>query len=489
MSISDEKPRGKRSGVLHDPAWFQYRKSAVGFVMSSIYLQPVPESIAAPVLKPKLGLRDVTLLGVACIVGSRWIPAAAHAGPGSVTLWLAAALLFAAPLAAASGALAVKYPGSTGGLYVWTREDFGPWHGFLCFWVYWIGIAFLLPTAALFYMGAGFYALGPKYAFLADNRIWLLAAALAAIWIALGTNLRGVDIGKWTENIGAMACWLLGATLVLLAVLVGAKRGSATPIHVLPTWNWDTVNFWSNIAYGLSGVEMAAMMAAEIRDPARTLPRAGWLASGFATVFYMICTVALLVLLRPEKISELNGLAEAGAAAGAALGRAWIPPLIAVLVVMSAVGQFGGTGTTVSRLPFAAGVDNLLPPAFARLHPRWGTPYVSILTFGAVASFLLLIFQLGDSLRAAYQEMVSLMVITGFLPYLYIFGSAWKAGKRLSAISGTAITLLAIFCSLVPTDAIVNIWLFEGKLAAGTLAVVASAWLAYRRAQRTAKRG
>jgi len=444
----------------------------------------VPETTATPAPKPKLGLRDVTLLAVVCIVGSRWIPAAAHAGPGSVTLWLAAAVLFAAPLAVAVGALAVKYPGSTGGLYVWTREDFGPWHGFLCFWVYWIGIAFLLPTAALFYMGAGFYALGPKYTHLADNRFYLLAAALAAIWIALGTNLRGVNIGKWTENIGAGACWLLGTMLVALAVLVGAKRGSATPIHVLPTWNWDTVNFWSNIAYGLSGVEMAAMMAAEIRDPARTIPRAGWLASGFATVFYMVSTVALLVLLRPERISELNGLAEAGESAGLALGAAWISPLIAVLVLASAVGQFGGTGTTVSRLPFAAGVDNLLPRAFGRLHPRWGTPHVSILTFGAVASFLLLIFQLGDSLRAAYQEMVSLMVITGFLPYIYIFASAWKAGKRVSAISGSAITLLAILCSLVPTEAIANVWVFEGKLAAGTLAVVASAWLVYRRARK-----
>jgi hypothetical protein len=105
-----------------------------------------------------------------------------------------------------------------------------------------------------------------------------------------------------------------------------------------------------------------------------------------------------------------------------------------------------------------------------------------------MASFLLLIFQLGDSLRAAYQEMVSLMVITGFLPYVYIFGSAWKAGKRLSAISGWDITLLAILCSLVPTEAIANIWIFEGKLAAGTLAVVASAWLVYRRAEHSLQR-
>jgi len=442
----------------------------------------VPDVAAAPSLKRELGLRDVTLFAIACIMGTRWIPAAAHAGPGSVFLWVTAAVLFAVPLAIATGALTVKYPGCAGGLYVWTRGDFGPWHGFLCFWVYWIGIAFLLPTAALFYMGAGFYALGPKYIHLADNRFALLAAALGAIWLALGTNLRGLKVGKWTENIAAIAMALLGVALVAMAVLVGAKRGSATPIHVLPTWNWNTVNFWSNIAYGLSGVEMAAMMGAEIHNPTRTLPLAGWLASGFATVFYSVTTIAMLVLLRPENISEMTGLAQAGETAGTVLGLAWLPPLIAILVLASAVGQFGATGTSVSRLPFAAGVDNLLPKAFAKVHPRWGTPHVSIITFGVVASFLLLIFQLGDSMRAAYQEMISLMVITGFLPYLYVFASAWKAGKRISAISGTAITLVAILCSLVPTEATENVWLFEGKLAAGTLAVVASAWLVYRRA-------
>ena len=149
----------------------------------------------------------------------------------------------------------------------------------------------------------------------------------------------------------------------------------------------------------------------------------------------------------------------------------------------SAVGQFGGLGTAVSRLPFAVGVDQLLPAAFGKVHPRWGTPHISILALGVLASFLLIAIQLGDTMRAAYQALVSLMVITGFLPYLYIFGSAWKAGKRISAISGWAITLLAILCSVVPTAEVNNVWLFETKLAVGTAAVIATAWLLYRRTQ------
>ncbi len=433
-----------------------------------------------PTLKRELGLRDLTLFAISCITSARWIPIAAHAGPGSVTLWFLAAVLFMVPLAVAVAALVAKYPGA-GGLYLWTRQEFGAWPGFLCFWVYWMGIASLFPTAALLYIKVGFSMFGPLFARLGDNRFYLLAATVALIWIALGSNLIGLKVGKWTENIGALATWALGVLLVAVAWMVWMRRGSATPIHILPKWSWGTINFWAAIAYATSGMEGPGMMAGEIREPERTMRWAGWIASGFATAFYVSATVAFLVVLAPENISELNGFAEMGNSAGLLLGATWISPLIALLVVTSGVGFVGGLGTATSRLPFAAGVDRLLPPAFGRVHPRWGTPYVSILALGLVATLLLVVYQLGDTLRVAYDELVSLMVITGFLPYFYIFGSAWKAGKRLSAVSGGAITALALFCAMVPPAEITNVWLFEGKLAGGTVAVVVSAWLVYRR--------
>jgi glutamate:GABA antiporter len=428
-----------------------------------------------PALRRELGLRDITLFAITCIVGTRWIAAAAHAGPGSVTLWLMGAVFFVVPLAIAVAALVVKYPGA-GGLYLWTRGDFGPWHGFLAFWVYWMGMAVWFPSAAMFYGGAALHAVG-----ISETRWHVLAISLLFIWIALGTNIVGMKIGKWTENIGGASAWLVTVLFVALAIVAYLARGSATPIHILPRWDWGTVSFWATIAYAMSGLELAGLMGAEIRDPERTFPRAGWIASACITAFYASATIALLVLLPPARIGALNGLADAGDEAARAMSVAWLGPAIAVLVVASGMGQLGGVGTAISRLPFAAGADRLLPSAFSRIHPRWGTPHVSIFALGLVATFLLVSIQLGDTLNAAYQALVSLMVITGFLPYIYIFGSAWKTGKRFSAISGWAVTLLAIVCSVIPTDEITSVWLFESKLAAGTIAVIGSAWLVYRR--------
>jgi glutamate:GABA antiporter len=253
----------------------------------------------------------VTLFGIACIVGVRWISAAAHAGPGSLILWVLAAVFFVAPLAIAVAALTVKYPGA-GGLYLWTRNDFGPWQGFLCFWTYWMGIVFWFPNTAMFYISATFYALGPRYSHLADSRLYLVLASLATIWLALGTNLIGLRIGKWTENLGGASSWILGAVLAVTAVLVWQRRGSATPLNLLPQWNWQTVSFWATIAYAMTGMELVGMMGGEIRDPKDTLPRAAGIASGFAVVFYVIATLSLLVLLPPDRINERYGLPQGG---------------------------------------------------------------------------------------------------------------------------------------------------------------------------------
>lgn len=435
---------------------------------------PEPAPHRDGTLRRELGLRDITLFAISCIVGTRWITAAAHSGPGAITLWLLGAVLFVIPLAIAVGALIVKYP-DAGGLYVWTRADFGAWPGFLAFWLYWLGMAFWFPSAAIFYSSAALHILG-----LPDSRALLLSISLAAIWAALIVNMIGMKVGKWGENIGATCAWLLCAVLAILAALLYLRRGSATPMHLAPRWDWDTVNFWSAIAYAMSGLELAGMMGGEIHDPKRTLPRAGWIASIFITLYYVVSTGAMLVIGRPEKISEINGFAEIAGIAGGALQTAWLPPLMGLLLLVSAVGQFGGTVTAVSRLPFAAGVDGLLPKAFARVHPSWGTPHISILVYGAVSSFLLLATQLGDTLRAAYQALVSLMVLTGFFPFVFIFGSAWKAGKRLSALSGLGVTALAMICSVVPTADTSNVLLFESKIALGTLGAVLSAWFIYK---------
>ncbi len=438
----------------------------------------MPEAEAE--LKQELGLRDLTLFAIAVIVGPRWITIAAHAGPGSVALWLIAAILFAAPLGVAVAALMEKYPGA-GGLYVWTREDFGPFHGFLAFFTYWFSLALTLPGSAMYAMSVSAYGLGPNYAHLADSRAYVILTSIAAMWIALGTNLVGMKVGKWTENIGGITSWLIIGLLIAAAGLVWMKQGSVTPLQIHNEWNWDTLSLFGSIAYGLSGMEMIGMLSSEIRSPKKTVIPATWIATGFVVFFYIVSTLSVLVFLKPEKVDAMRGLADSGAVAASVIGWWWLAPVMAFLVLVNSIGAWGGYGASVSRMPYAAGVDRLLPAAFGKIHPRWGTPYISILTFVVVTSLLLIITQIGDSMRAAYQVILSLMVIAGFLPYIYVFLSAWKCRRHISAVCGLGVTALAIVSSVIPTPDITNVPLFELKTIGGTVAIVGLAWAFYKR--------
>src|SRR6202011_2950666 len=120
------------------------------------------------------------------------------------------------------------------------------------------------------------------------------------------------------------------------------------------------------------------------------------------------------------------------------------------------------------RLPFALVLDRYLPPAFARLHPRWHTPHVSILTQGVLSSVLLLLMELGENLRAAYQILVDMVVIATLIPFVYIFATGFKFGRRWAGIAGAAISLAAVILSAFPPPGVASVWLFELKVVGGT---------------------
>ena len=435
-------------------------------------------------LRKELGLWDVVFFTLAGTIGTRWLSAAANAGPSSITLWILAAAFFLIPSAFAIAAVSRKYP-EQGGLYIWTKRDFGDWPGFLCFWLYWTSIALWFPNAVMAYSSMAVYALGPGYTHLAENRVYVVIASLIMVWFALGSHLFGLRYGKWTQVFGGIGSYALGVVLIIAAFLVFEKRGSATPMQLKPDWNWATVNFWSQIAYALTGLELAPMLGSEIRDAGRVLSKSAWISAAGAGGYYAAATAALLVLLPPDRINPLYGLAEGGRTAGLALGLNWLGPLAAIMILMGAIGQFGALGAAASRLPFVVGADRYFPAAFAKLHPKWGTPYWSILLLAAIASFFLILVQAGETLRAAYQVLVDLMVLTTFIPFGFIFLSAWKCGTRVSAALGLAVSALAMVCSLIPTADVKNVWLFEAKLLGGTGLLIGSAWWLFSRARRT----
>jgi len=424
-------------------------------------------------LRRELSVRDLVLFNISAVVGIRWVAAAAHVGPGSLALWALAAVLFFVPSALAVSSLSRLYPGQ-GGLYVWAQRSFGDWHGFLCGWLYWCSNLFYFPNLLVSGVAMAVYSLRSGDPRLSGSPGFVLGASLVVLWIAMLTNLVGLRIGKWTENVGGASTYIAVLGLVVTAMIVWMQKGAANHLDLVPAWSWEKLNFWSQLAFAFVGLELGAVMGGEIRDPERTVPRAAWISGLAIAVIYILGTLALLVLLPSGEINIVTGLAQAAVASGRQSGLPWLSPLIATLIMAAVAGQLGAWIAGSSRIPFVMGVDRYLPAAFAHLHPRWRTPHVAILTQGTACTVFVLAMQAGDDLRTAYQLLVDMTVITTFVPFLYIFLASYKNGQRLSGAAGMIVTACGIAFALVPPSGSRSAWLFAGKLLAGCALLIAA---------------
>ena len=391
-----------------------------------------PSSDPIKQLSKEMGFWDVLLFNIATVLGPRWIAAAAYNGTSSISLWIIAALFFFVPSALVINELSSRFP-HEGGLYVWSKEAFGDFHGFVAGWCYWVYTVFYFPGLLLASASMSAYVIGENGARLEHDRAFLLLVSMGLLLVAVALNLVGLRVGKWLQNAGGACTYLPLLLLVGVAGLLGMRHRSVTHFtsaNVLPTWNWGTVNFWSQIAFAFTGLELVSAMSAEVRDPQRTLPRAVYGAGALIAAMYIVGTLAVLVLVPANEVSATSGVFHAITVGSIALKVGFLGILAAVLVTVGNAGGVGSTVAGIARVPFVVGIDRYLPPAFGKIHPRWKTPYVSILVQAVISGVILLVSQINQSTRDSYQQLVDAAIILYFIPFLYMFAAALWLSRR-----------------------------------------------------------
>jgi amino acid transporter len=456
-------------------------------------------------LRKTMGFWDVLLFNIATVLGPRWIAAAGHNGTSSISLWVLAAVFFFVPGALVINELSSRFP-EEGGLYAWSREAFGPFHGFVAGWTYWIYTVFYFPGLLLASASMAAYIIGGRGVALAQDRTFLLTVSLSMLLVAVVLNIIGLNVGKWLQNAGGVGTYVPLVMLAGVAAVVVWKNGSATHFTVqnmLPTWNWDTVNFWSQIAFAFTGLELVAAMSEEVRDPRRTLPRAVFGAGALIALMYIVGTFAVLALVPAAGIDPQSGVFNAITVGSVALRLGALGMLAAILVTVGNAGGVGSTVAGIARVPFVVGVDRYLPEAFGKIHPKWKTPYVSILVQATISGAILLGSQINETTRGAYQFLIDAAIILYFIPFLYMFAAIKLARRRdrkenphavlvpggiagvwICGGLGFLVVLIGIFVSLVPPGDSLNKLGFELKLVGGTAASILLGLILYWRGAR-----
>jgi amino acid transporter len=461
---------------------------------------------ASPALKRGIKFRDLVLFYIVVVLSIRWTATAAAAGPSILLVWIAAVTCFFIPLAASVMELSSRHP-QEGGIYIWTREAFGDFSGFICAWAYWMSNLPFFASVLYFGAASALFAFGPHAQALAANPVYY--GAFAVVWLAVITllNIRGVDVGKWLNNVGALGSLLPLTVLILMAAVSYWRFGTATRFttaSIMPHWSLNNAVFWSSVFFAFSAIEAASAMGDEIQNPRRAIPWALLLAGAILTIGYIGGTAALLVALPSEAVGGPDGFVNGIHMLSARLGLGWLLAPMALLVALNAVGGAAANLSSTARLPFVAGVDRYLPAAFGKIHPRYRTPWVAIAAYGGAGVVIALLGQAGTSVRGAYDVLVSMAVISLFLPYLMLFAAMIRlqrepAGPQVRRVPGgkpVAIALASI--GLISTSATIVLCIIPGadetnkplavvKVLGGTLVLIGAGvavFLAERRKAR-----
>ncbi len=401
-----------------------------------------------------MGVADLAMFYVVTGVSLRWIATAAAIGPSSIVVWVGALTCFYLPLVLAIVELSSRYP-QEGGLYIWTRQAFGPYIGFMAGWSYFTSNLPYFPSVFYFDAGNALYIGGTRWLYLRNSPVFFMTFALLALLFITVINIVGLRFGRWLHNLGAVGMWLPALIVIVMGGVAFWQFGSATRFTAqsfVPVFDWQHMIVWSTLAFALSGAETASFMSGEIKDPRRTIPRALPIAGVVIVSSYVIGTFAVLLAMPASDVNTLQGLVQAGAVTAQRLGATWIVMPLALLITLGNLGAASGFLSCSARIPFAVGIDRLLPPAFARVHPRWGTPYVAILLQGGLGAVFCILGQAGTGVKGAYDVLVSMGIIAAFLPFALVFLAVIRLqdmppGARVTRLPGGRVTSV-LFASI-----------------------------------------
>ena len=323
-------------------------------------------------LARRLGLREAVVIGLGSMIGagvfSAFAPAAGAAGT-ALLLGLAIAAVVAFCNATSSAQLAATYP-TSGGTYVYGREQLGPWWGFVAGWGFVVG-----KTASCAAMALTFAA----YAAPAG---WTKPVALAAVVALVAINYRGVH--KTAAATGVLVAIVLVVLAIVVSVCFAAPRGTGPTIPTDPHGVLQSAGF---LFFAFAGYARIATMGEEIREPRRTIPRAIVVALAITVVIYFAVATSLLHVL------SAGGLASATAPLNEAARLAdagWANPLVRVGATAASLGALLALIAGVSRTMLAMSREHDLPAWLGAVHPRFRVPHYAELTLGVVVCVLVL---------------------------------------------------------------------------------------------------
>lgn len=368
---------------------------------------------------------SLVMINVIAVDSLRSLTVGAEYGLALVFFYALAAILFFIPTILVSAELATAWP-NTGGVYIWVREAFGSRWGFLTVWLQWIYNIVWYPTIFAFIAGILAYLINPD---LVNNKIYMLSVILPAVWIATLINCYGMRISSWFSTLGAIVGTLLPMFFIALLGFFWLSTGRPTHLHFavkdfIPNLsNMNNLAFFTNILFGLMGMEMTAVHAGDVRNPQRDYPRA-LLISGIIILFTLVSAcLAIAVVIPVEKLNLVSGLFDAFTIFFASYHMTWIRPVLAAMIILGSLSGAAAWIIGPARGLYVSTQDNELPKFLQKVNKK-NMPVGILITQGLIVTLLCVVFLIMPTVNSSYWILSNLTAQLALIFYIFMFAAA-----------------------------------------------------------------
>ena len=377
--------------------------------------------------KKTLSVFSLVMINVIAIDSVRTLPMGAEYGFALVFYYLLAALVFFLPVALVSAELATGWP-ENGGLYIWVREAFGKKLGFITIWLQWFYNVCWYPTIMATVAATLAYCIDPN---LVNNKFYMLMVIIPFFWGCTLVNFFGMGASSWVSSICAIIGTLVPMGFIIMLGIIWLVMGN--PVHVQFSWHSlmpdlshiTNLVMLTGLMYGLVGMEMSAVHASEVKNPQHDYPRATLWSALIILGSLIFASLAIALVIPQDQLNIVSGLLQAFDVFFKAFNIGWVTPVLAVLIIVGALGGVNAWILGPSKGLLVASRDGSLPLQLSKTNKQ-GVPVLVLLIQGLVFTVLCTVFLFMPSVSSSFWVLTDVTSLLSLLVYMAMFLAALR---------------------------------------------------------------
>jgi len=367
---------------------------------------------------------DMTLFTVCAILVIDQLAASASIGVQSIFWWVFTLILFFIPYGLITSELGSSLP-QEGGIYAWVRRAFGPlWAGRTA-WLWWVNVAFWMPSVYILFAGILAQLIFPEMSLLSK-----MAITFGLIWLTVGINVITLEVSKWVPNVGAIFKVIIMLAIGIGGIAFAMQHGVANPFTLeamAPSWG-VSLAFLPVVLYNFLGFELMSGAGEEMKNAAHDVPQSILISGLLISFFYIFATLGMLLALPTADIGLIDGLIDTFRRLfGDGAGGTVLVGILGSMALYTLVANMVTWTIGANRSAAEAAQKGDLPAVFARMHPKFKTPTSSAVLGGLIGTLVLIVYGfLAESAEDLFWSTFAFSSVVFLLPYFLLFGSFLK---------------------------------------------------------------